>query len=96
VIRRFAAPRKEYTVAEIRTEEHPQSNVLPWLLGLALLALVIIGLVLSLADSASGADVIGPREAGSTQEKKKKDETPRRLQQWAFAGPAAAGPARAA
>jgi hypothetical protein len=96
VIRRFAAPRKEDTVAEIRMEEHTQHNVLPWLLGLALLALVIIGLVLSLADSASGADVVGPRAVGSSEEKKK-DETPRRLQQWALEVPAAAaGPARAA
>ena len=95
VFRRLAAPRKEDTVAEIRMEEQSQNNVLPWLLGLALLALVIIGLVLALADNASGADVGRAREVGTTQEEKK-DETPRRLQQWASAGPAAAGPARAA
>jgi len=82
-------------VAEIRMEERTQTNVLPWLLGLALLALVIIGLVLALADSASGADVGGAREVGTTRPEKK-DETPRRLQQWASAGPAAAGPTRAA
>lgn len=69
-------------MAEIRMERD-QNNVLPWLLGLALLALVIIGLVVALADSASGAvDTVEPREAGSAPEKKK-DETPRRLQQWA-------------
>ena len=82
-------------MAEIRLEEHSQNNVLPWLLGLAFLALVIIGLVLALADNASGADVGGAREVGAPQEEKK-DETPRRLQHWASAGPAAAGPARAA
>lgn len=83
-------------MAEIRMDEHSQNNVLPWLLGLALLALVIIGLVLALADTASGADVGGgTREVGAPQEEEKKDETPRRLQQWASAAEAAE-PARAA
>lgn len=82
-------------MAEIRMDP-TQNNVLPWLLGLALLALVIIGLVLALADSASGADVGGAREVGTTQEEKK-DETPRRLQQWALAvQPGVSGPVRAA
>ena len=82
-------------MTEIGTER-TQSHVLPWLLGLALLALVILGMVVSLADSASGADAGPAREVGSAPEKKK-DETPRRLQQWALAVPAgAAGPARAA
>lgn len=71
-------------MAEIRTER-TQNNVLPWLLGLALLALVIIGLVLAMADSASGADTGDAREVGTTQEEEEeKDETPRRLQQWAL------------
>ncbi len=82
-------------MAEIRMER-TQNNVLPWLLGLALLALVIIGLVLALADSASGADAGGAREVGTTQDEEK-DETPRRLQQWALSIHAAASePARAA
>ena len=45
-------------VADIRMERS-QNNVLPWLLGLALFALVIIGLILALAESASGADAGG-------------------------------------
>lgn len=82
-------------MADIRMERS-QNNVLPWLLGLALFALVIIGLILALAESASGADAGGAREVGTTQEEKK-DETPRRLQQWARAVPAAVtGPACAA
>jgi hypothetical protein len=72
-------------VAEIRMER-TQNTVLPWLLGLALLALIIIGFVVALADSASGADAIEPREVGSAPGKKK-DETPRRLQQWASIQP---------
>ena len=71
--------------------EHPQNNVLPWLLGLALLALVITGLLLILADSASEADPGGAREVGTTREEK--DETPRRLQQWALVQ--ASGPVHA-
>ena len=83
-------------MAEIRMERTP-NNVLPWLLGLALLALVIIGLVLALADNASGADVGGAREVGNSQKEEKEDETPRRLQQWALVVPAgASGPACAA
>lgn len=78
-------------MAEIRMER-TQNNVLSWLLGLALLALVIIGLFLVLADSASGADAGGAREAGDAQEE---DETPRRLQQWAALDPAdGTGPSR--
>lgn len=72
-------------MAEIRIERK-QHNVLPWLLGLALLAVVILGLVLVLADSASGADAGGAHEVVNPQEPKK-DETPRRLQQWAFVTP---------
>lgn len=74
-------------MAEIQVE-HNERNVLPWLLGLALLALVIVGLVLMLADSAAGADTGGAREVGNPQEQTpqepKKDETPRRLQYWAL------------
>ena len=80
-------------MAEIRIERK-QHNLLPWLFGLALLAVVILGLVLSLADSASGADAGGAHEVVNPQEPKK-DETPRRLQQWALA-PAAQAAARAA
>ena len=68
-------------MAEIQVE-HKERNVFPWLLGLALLALVIVGLILTLADSAAGADAGGAREVVNPQEKK--DETPRRLQQWAL------------
>lgn len=68
-------------MAEIQVE-HKERNVLPWLLGLALLALVVAGFVLVLADSPSGADAGAPREVGNPQEQK--DETPRRLQQWAL------------
>ncbi len=79
-------------MAEIRMER-TQSNVMTWLLGLALLALVIIGLVLVAADSAAGADANGVHEVGNPQEgtqEDEKDETPRRLQQWASADPATA------
>jgi hypothetical protein len=75
-------PRKEDDVAEIRIERK-QHNLLPWLLGVALLAVVIIGMVLTLADSASGADAGGAHEVVNPQEPKK-DEIPRRLQQWAL------------
>lgn len=78
-------------MAEIRTERTPM-NVLPWLLGLALFALVVIGLGLALADTPAGEDTGGAREVGTSQEEK--DETPRRLQQWVLLQ--AAGPARAA
>jgi hypothetical protein len=87
VIRRVATSRKEDTVAEIQVE-HKERNVLPWLLGLALVALVIVGFLLVLADSAASADAGGAREVGNPQEaspqEKKKDETPRRLQYWAL------------
>lgn len=79
-------------MAEIRIERK-QHNLLPWLLGLALLAVVILGLLLNLADSASGPDAGGAHEVVNPQEQKK-DETPRRLQQWALAPAAQA--ARAA
>jgi hypothetical protein len=81
-----STPRKEDNVAEIRIERK-QHNLLPWLLGLALLAVVVIGLVLALAGSASGADAGGAQEVVNPQEPKK-DETPRRLQQWAALVPA--------
>jgi hypothetical protein len=72
-------------VAEIRIERK-QRGVWPWILGLALLALVVIGFVLVLADRDAGR-LDGAREAGHIQEgqqeqPKKKDETPRHLQQW--------------
>lgn len=72
-------------MAEIRIERK-QHNLLPWLLGLALLAVVISGLVLTFADSASGADAGGAHEVVNPQEPQepKKDEIPRRLQQWAL------------
>lgn len=74
-------------MAEIQVE-HKERNVLPWLLGLALLALVVVGFVLVLADSAAGADRGGAREVDNPQEstpqEPKKDETPRRLQYWAL------------
>lgn len=73
-------------MAEIRIERK-QRGVLPWILGMALVALVVIGFVLVLADRAAGRlDVEGAREAGNIQEappeQPKKDETPRHLQQW--------------
>lgn len=71
-------------MAEIRIERK-QRGVWPWILGLALLALVVIGFVLVLADRDAGR-LEGAREAGNLQEgqqeQPKKDETPRHLQQW--------------
>lgn len=65
--------------------ERKQRGVLPWILGVALLALVVIGFVLVLADRDAGR-LNGAREAGNIQEgqqeQPKKDETPRHLQQW--------------
>jgi hypothetical protein len=73
-------------VAEIRVE-HRQRGMLPWLIGLALVALVVIGLTLAYADSDAGAVGSGPREVGNPQEEPKKEEkenkVPRRLQYWA-------------
>lgn len=75
--------------------ERKQRGVLPWILGVALLALVVIGFVLVLADRDAGR-LNGAREAGNIQEGQKestgkdaekdakKDETPRHLQQWVF------------
>lgn len=79
-------------MADIRIER-TESHTLHWLLGIALVALVVIGLFLVLADGASGADAGGggAREAGDAQEE---DEVPRRLQQWALTLPAQ--PVRAA
>lgn len=74
-------------MAEIRIER--RRGVLPWILGVALLALVVIGLVLVLADRDAGR-LNEAREAGNIHEgpqetpktDAKKDETPRHLQQW--------------
>jgi hypothetical protein len=77
-------------VAEIRIER--RRGVLPWILGVALLALVVTGLVLVLADRDAGR-LNEAREAGNIQEGPqetpktdakdvKKDQTPRHLQQW--------------
>jgi len=79
-------------VAEIQIEQQPRS-LLPWLIGLALLALMVIGLTLVFADPNPGTVEDGVPEIGKVHEKKK-DETPRRLQQWALV--AEAEPARAA
>jgi len=79
-------------VAEIQIEQQPRS-LLPWLIGLALLALMVIGLTLVFADTNAGTVEDGAPGIGRAQEKKK-DETPRRLQQWALVEEAA--PARAA
>jgi hypothetical protein len=84
-------------VAEIRIERK-QRGALPWLIGLALVALVVIGLTLAFADSEVGSTGDGAREVGNVQkekqeQKKKEKEVPRRLQQWALsleAGPEAA------
>jgi hypothetical protein len=76
-------------VAEIWIERK-QRGVLPWVLGVALLALVVIGFVLVLADRDAGR-LNEAREAGNIQQEDqqespekdaKKDETPRHLQQW--------------
>jgi hypothetical protein len=85
-------------VAEIRIERK-QRGALPWLVGLALVALVVIGLTLAFADSEVGSTGNGAREVGNVQkekqeqeQKKKEKEVPRRLQQWALtleAGPEA-------
>lgn len=73
-------------MAEIRIEQN-QRNLMPWFVGLALVALLIIGLSLVFADTRPGtAGGEGAREVGNAPEKtpeKKTDETPRRLQQWA-------------
>ncbi len=74
-------------MAEIRIERK-QRGALPWILGVALLALVVIGFVLVLADRDAGRleEIEEAREAGNVQETQpeqpKKDETPRHLQQW--------------
>jgi hypothetical protein len=73
-------------VAEIRIEQ-TQRNFMPWFIGLALVALLVIGLTLVFADprtDTTGGE--GAREVGNAPEQtpeKKKDATPRRLQQWA-------------
>lgn len=75
-------------MAEIRIERK-QRGVLPWIFGVALLALVVIGFVLVLADRDAGR-LNEAQEAGNIQEGQqessekdaKKDETPRHLQQW--------------
>ena len=72
-------------MAEIRIE-HTQRNLLPWLIGLALLALLVIGLTLAFADSGGAVENDVPG-IGRVQEKTR-DETPRRLQQWALAAEA--------
>jgi len=88
------APRKEDDVAEIQIER-TQRSLLPWLIGLVLVALLVIGLVLVFADSGGAVEDNAP-EVGRAQEKKR-DETPRRLQQWALVMEAGqAGPASAA
>jgi len=73
-------------VAEIRIEQ-TQRNLVPWFIGVALVALLVIGLTLVFADTTrTGAAGEGAREVGNPPEKtpeKKKDETPRRLQHWA-------------
>lgn len=76
--------------------EHPQRSLLPWLIGVVLLALLVIGLTLVVADSGGSVEPNVP-DVGKVQEKKK-DQTPRRLQQWAACAPllGEAGPARAA
>lgn len=66
-------------MAEIRIEQK-QRSLMPWFVGLALTALLIIGLTLVYADT--GVAGPGVPEVDKAHEKKK-DETPRRLQQWA-------------
>ena len=76
-------------MAEIRIERK-QRGALPWLIGLALVALVVIGLTLAFADTEVGTTGDGAREVGNVQKekqqekKKKENEVPRRLQQWAL------------
>lgn len=81
-------------MAEIRIE-HEQRGMLPWLIGLALVALVVIGLTLAFADSSAGVVEDGAREVGNPQQEPKKedkqDKVPRRLQYWAST-PAAGQP----
>ena len=72
-------------MAEIRIEQN-QRNLMPWFIGLALVALLIIGLTLVFDDTRMGTAGEGASEVGTPPQKapeKKKDETPRRLQQWA-------------
>lgn len=73
-------------MAEIRIEQQ-QRNLMPWFIGVALVALLVIGLTLVFADTrTAGTAGEGAREVGNPTEttpEKKKDETPRRLQQWA-------------
>jgi hypothetical protein len=56
---------KENDVAEIRVERKQHMNLLPWLLGLVLLALLIWGLVEAMKRDETGKIDGGAREVGA-------------------------------
>jgi hypothetical protein len=56
---------KENDVAEIRVERKQHTNLLPWLLGLILLALLIWGLTEAMKKDETGKIDGGAREVGS-------------------------------
>jgi hypothetical protein len=76
-------------VAEIRIERKQHRGILPWVIGLALLALVIFALALTLGDRDSRRLDDGAAEAGHV------NPTPKHLRQYA-ALPETGPPARAA
>lgn len=73
-----------------------QRSFMPWLIGLALAVLLVIGMTLVFADDTRATGETVP-DIGKAHEKKK-DATPRHLQQWAdhVPGTPQAVPARAA
>ena len=76
-------------MAEIRIERKQHRGILPWVIGLALLALVIFALALTLGDRDSRRLDDGAAEAGHV------NSTPKHLRQYATL-PETGLPARAA
>lgn len=78
-------------MAEIRIERKQHRGILPWVIGLALLALVVFGVALALGDRDPGHLEDGAAEAGHVND----DATPKHLRQYAVL-PEAGLPAHAA
>lgn len=65
------------------------SGILPWIIGLTLLALLLAGIILALRGPVAAGVEDGTTPAGNLKEEKQ-NEVPRSLRQWAQVPPAPA------
>jgi hypothetical protein len=83
-------------VAEIEIE-HRENNVLPWIVGLALLVLLLAGLIFALSAPRAVGEDDGTAPVGNVHEERNEPERqPRSMRQYAKLSPAASPLLRAA